>query len=127
MCALILDALGTHTSPSHELGKNGVLHNDAFHTFQQQNQPLLLYSLLAAKAINPDTGLAAELPKLLKCSDGAHWEESACQEWGRLAQGYKQVNGTDTLHFIPFSQLPTGQVPTYCCVVATDCPMKENT
>ena len=50
------------------------------------------YAMLAKqqanKAINPDTGELAEYPVLLKSTDGEHWEESCCEEVGRLAQGY---------------------------------------
>ena len=38
----------------------------------------------ALKAINPDTGLGAKHPELRKSSDGLHWEQSFCNEIGRL-------------------------------------------
>ena len=69
-----------------------------------------LHAHQANKAINPDTGKLAEYPALLKSTDGKHWEESTCQEIGRLAQGYPPSipKGTDTIFFIPFDQIPTG-------------------
>ena len=40
------------------------------------------------KAIHPETGKLCEYPALLQSSDGHHWQESTCEEIGRLAQGY---------------------------------------
>ena len=56
----------------------------------------------ANKAIHPDTGELVEYPALLQSTDGDHWEESCCEEIGRLAQGYKPniPTGTNTIHFI---------------------------
>ena len=82
----------------------------------------------ANKAINPDTGKLAEYSTLLKSSDGIHWEESCCEEVGRLAQGYHPTvpKGTDTMHFIRFDQIPAGRKATYLRLVVADRPMKAN-
>jgi len=82
----------------------------------------------AHKAINPDTGKLAEYPVLLKSTDGYHWEESCCEEIGRLAQGYlpNVPQGTDTIHFIRFDQIPKGRSPTYLRLVVADRPTKSN-
>ena len=76
------------------------------------------------KAVNPDTGLLAELPELLKRSDGALWNRSNCEEWGRLAQGFDDVQGTNTIHFIHPSNIPKGRKPTYVRLVTADRPQK---
>ena len=82
----------------------------------------------ANKAINPDTGKLAEYCTLLKSSDGNHWEESNCEEIGRLAQGYWPTipKGTDTIHFICFDQFPKGRKATYLRLVVANRPMKDN-
>ena len=82
----------------------------------------------ANKAINPDTGKLAEYSTLIKSSDGDHWEESNCEEIGRLAQGYPPAvpKGTDTIHFIRFDQIPKGRKATYLRLVVADRPMKAN-
>ena len=79
-------------------------------------------------AVHPDTGRSVEYPALLKSSDGKHWEESNCEEIGRLAQGYLPniPQGTNTLHFIRFDQVPKDRKVTYLRVVVADRPMKTN-
>ena len=81
----------------------------------------------ANKAINPDTGLPAEYPELIKSSDGHHWEEANCNEFGRLCQGYKNIKGTDTMHFISKTDIPKGRRPTYMRIVCADRPLKTET
>ena len=83
---------------------------------------------LANKAVNPDTGKLSEYSTLLQSSDGQHWEESCCEEIGRLAQGYPPTvpQGTDTMHFIRIDQIPHGRKATYLRLVVADRPMKAN-
>ena len=98
-------------------------------TIKQQNFFEKCFHLQQAnKAINPDTGKLAEYSTLLKSSDGEHWEESCCEEVGRLAQGYPPSvpKGTDTIHFIRFDQIPAGRKATYLRLVVADRPMKDN-
>jgi hypothetical protein len=52
-------------------------------------------------------------------------EESCAKEAGRLAQGYKQAKGTNTIHFICHDQLPKGRQATYLRNVVADCPQKD--
>ena len=79
-------------------------------------------------AIHPDTGKLAEYPALLKSSDGKLWEESNCEEIGRLADGYLPniPKGTKTLHFIRFTKIPKDRKATYLRIVVADRPMKSN-
>ena len=78
----------------------------------------------AYKAVNPDTGLDAEYPELVRSSDGPYWEEGMCNEIGRLFQGYKDIKGTDTCTFIPKSKVPKDRKVTYVRVVVADRPRK---
>ena len=43
-----------------------------------------------------------------------------------MAQGHKEVQGTNSIFFIPMSQLPPGRKPTYYRPVCADRPNKEN-
>ena len=85
-------------------------------------QQCYLLQQQANKAINPDTGKLAEYSTLLKSSDGEHWQESCCQEIGRLAAGYPPEipTGTETMHFIRFDQIPEGKKATYLRLVVAD-------
>ena len=113
----------TPAPPSANLAQNQ-LNKDCREFFQ-----LCLHAQEKAnKAINPDTGKLSEYSTLLKSSDGIHWEESCCEEVGRLAQGYHPTipKGTDTMHFIRFDQIPEGRKATYLRLVVADRPMKAN-
>ena len=78
----------------------------------------------ALKAVNPDTGLDAEYPELLRSSEGQHWEEQMCHEIGRLFQGYKETKGTDTCRFIRITEMEKGRKATYARIVVADRPRK---
>ena len=79
---------------------------------------------LHGHAINPDTGKIAEYRELSQSSDGAIWQNSNCEEIGRLAQGYGTVNGTNTIHFIRRSAIPRGRRAAYLRVVSAFRPEK---
>lgn len=83
---------------------------------------------VAHKAINPDTGLPAECKtlRLSKSSAAPRWTEEQCNECGCSAQGHKDVQGTNTMHFIPVTKLPPGRKPTQCRPGCADRPNKEN-
>jgi hypothetical protein len=53
-------------------------------------------------AINPDTGLPAEYPELIKSSDGEHWIAAGSEEIGRLTEGNGSTmqTGTGTMEFM---------------------------
>ena len=81
---------------------------------------------LHGHAINPDTGKIAEYRELSQSSDGAIWENSNCEEIGRLAQGYGAIKGTNTIHFIRRSAIPRGRKAAYLRVVSAYRPEKAN-
>ena len=66
----------------------------------------------------------ADYKVLSKSSDGEHWIEGNCHEFGRLSQGYKDTEGTDTIHFIPVSKMPADRKATYFRPVCADRPNK---
>ena len=80
---------------------------------------------LHGHAINPDTGKIAEYCKLSQSSEGALWQNSNCEEIGRLAQGYGAIKGTNTIHFIRRSAIPRGHKAAYLRVVSAFRPEKE--
>ena len=89
--------------------------------------PLLhQYFALHGHAINPDTGKIAEYRELSQCSEGAIWQTSNAEEIGRLAQGYGDIKGTNTIYFIPASAVPQGRKVTYVRVVSAMRPEKAN-
>jgi hypothetical protein len=54
------------------------------------------------------------------------WQESAANEFGRLAQGIKgRVEYTDAIDFIHFHEKPKDKKATYGCVVCTVRPQKK--
>ncbi len=75
---------------------------------------------VAFKVINPDTGLPAEYKELSKSSVGPQWQGEHCNKIGRLAQGFQEVKGTSSMHFIPVNKIPPGKKATYCRPVCAD-------
>ena len=64
-------------------------------------QETFIHHALHGYAVNPDTGRIAQYPELSQCSEGALWEESNMDEWGRLMNGHQNMKtGTNTLKFI---------------------------
>jgi hypothetical protein len=80
---------------------------------------------LHGHAFNPDTGKIAEYRELSQCSEGCIWQGSNCEEIGRLAQGFGDVKGTNTIIFIPVSSVPKGRKVTYLRVVSAMRPEKD--
>ena len=80
---------------------------------------------LHGHAINPDTGAIAEYKELAASSEGHFWQASNAMEIGRLAQGYKDQKGTNTLFFIHKHEIPRGKKATYLRVVSAYRPEKE--
>ena len=81
---------------------------------------------LHGNAFNPDTGELAEYAELSKSSEGHLWQQSNIEEIARLAQGYKDIKGTDTIHFLPFDKIPPSRKATYLRIVSAFRPEKDN-
>ena len=101
--------------------------DDASKAWLQDALGVILPSEFALGAVHPDTGETVEYPALLKSSDGHLWVESCAEECGRLAQGYKNEKGTDTIKFIKITDIPHGRKATYLRLVASDRPNKAQT
>ena len=98
----------------------------ARHTPQPSSLPVPLQYAFHGHAINPDTGKIAEYRELSKCSEGALWQAANADEIGRLAQGFGDQKGTNTMFFIPVSAMPAGRKATYLRVVSAFRPEKAN-
>lgn len=82
------------------------------------------HSAYHGNAFNPDTGKIAEYPELRKSSEVPLWEAANAEEIGRLAQGYGDVAGTNTIFFISKDKIPKNKRPTYLRVVMAYRPEK---
>ena len=78
------------------------------------------------KAIHPDTGMLSEYHDLAQSSEGARWQEAYCKEVHHLAGGTPEEPGTNTIQFIPLSEVPKGESVTYCRTVADYRPQKAD-
>ena len=80
----------------------------------------------ANAVIDPNTGAMLEYRHLRCGPDKEQWIKAAADEIGRLAQGVQphMQTGTDTMHFIPHTDLPPGRVATYPRIVAAEKPHK---
>ena len=95
-------------------------------TAQQPTFPAHAY-WTANAVVDPATGLALEYNALRLGPDSQLWIQGASNEMGRLAQGLAStaLAGTNTIHFIKHTDLPTGRKATYLRVVATYKPTKK--
>jgi hypothetical protein len=76
--------------------------------------------------IDEETGKALEFRHLIKLDKYREiWMKSFANELGRLAQGIRDIPGTDTINFIKFADVPKGETVTYGRIVCTYRPQKE--
>jgi hypothetical protein len=85
----------------------------------------------ANAGIDTETGKAMEYRELLKVPRHHKiWSKSSANEFGRLTQGICDILGTDTFHFISYSQVPKGRITTYarfCCSIRPQKAEQEHT
>ena len=100
-----------------------------------QHLPIVPYNLrprtsrphYAAPITHSETGRSMEYKDLITDpSTRTTWLHSAANEFGRLAQGLpdERVEPTNTMFFIPFSQVPKHKRPTYARFVCSYRPQK---
>ena len=70
-------------------------------------------------------GVAQEYRHMVKGPDRKIWEISFANEMGQLAQGIIMVKGTNTVIFIPKTQVPKDKKVTYGKIVCKVNPEKE--
>ena len=80
----------------------------------------------ACAVTDPKTGQQMEYRHLIKNPDTkAIWELSCANEYGRLTNGIRDIEGTNTIRFIPLSAIPRGRKPTYSRYVCEIRPQKK--
>ena len=85
----------------------------------------LIQMMEANSVIHTITGVPQEY-RHCKVSDHKIWKRSFANELGQLAQGIRNIKGTDTIHFIPKSKVPFGEkTATYGKIVCNIKPDKE--
>ena len=76
--------------------------------------------------VDESTGKSLEFRHLIKMDKYRDvWMHSFANELGRLAQGIRNIKGTDTTKFIPLSSVPKVETATYSRIVCTLCPQKD--
>jgi hypothetical protein len=80
--------------------------------------------------LNVDNGQLSEYHQLLRSSEGPLFEASACKQFARHAQGIPSAgiptsSGSNTLRFIPITDLTKDLKATYPCVVVADRSQKR--
>lgn len=81
----------------------------------------------ANAVLNTDTGLMEEYRQLHKGKDKQIWQRSFSNELGRLAQGIRDIKGTDCITFIPYEQIPKDKKVAYARIVCSIRPQKKET
>lgn len=76
---------------------------------------------VAYVVIDEETGEALEFRHLIEGKESDKWEAAMAKEIGRLTQGCKQhgIEGTDTMKFISYDDLPADRKATYSRIVAS--------
>ena len=89
-------------------------------------QPDDLVEDFAFAILDEETGKTLEFRQLIKLDKYRDiWMHSFANELGRLAQGIRDIRGTNTINFIPFSEVPEGEAVTYGRIVCTYRPQKD--
>ena len=84
-------------------------------------------NIMALAVMCEDTGKLLNYKKLLKTKHKDVWTKSCSNEFGRLAQGNGTVEGTNTIFFINFHEMPKGRKATYANIVVDIRPEKKET
>ena len=71
------------------------------------------------------SGVDQEYRHLIKGPERKMWERSFANKLGQLAQGIREVKGTNTVIFIPKSKVPKDKKVTYGKIVCDMKPEKE--
>ena len=82
---------------------------------------------MASPVINPDTGVSLEYRHLIQGPDKDIWVKALANDFGRLAQGVKDIipTGNSKIFFIHPSEILTHNKVTYGCLVVDIRTLKE--
>ena len=89
--------------------------------------PIHFKEHMACPVINPDTGVSLEYRHLIQGPDKDIWVKALANDFGRLAQGVKDIipTGNSTIFFIHPCEIPTHKKVTYGRLVVDIRPLKE--
>ena len=97
------------------------------HRPHQYNTRYSIQKYGACAVIDPDTGKTLQYKQLIQHPKHKNiWNTSMSNEIGRLAQGNKNVKGTNTMFFLPFEEIPINRKKdiTYARIVVDYRPQK---
>ena len=96
-------------------------------TFETNNQPQTYVPPNYAYAIvDPESGKELEYRDLIKSEKYKDvWSASFARELHQLAQGTNEINGTNTIYFVPHRKIPHGRKFTYSRICINFRPQKE--
>ena len=111
-------SLSTEESAANHALQLWQLHTTIATNFPQEN--------FAHAIIDEETGKSLEFRHLIKLDKYRDiWMKSFANELCRLAQGIRDIPGTNTIDFIPFAEVPKGETVTYDRIVCTFRPQKD--
>jgi hypothetical protein len=83
-------------------------------------------AIVCNHVLDPKTGEKQEYCHLIKQPESIDtWNRSFANELGRLAQGIRDQQGTNTILFIPYVDVPKDRTVTYGHIVVNICPHKD--
>ena len=98
------------------------------HSFKHRATQALVANVIFNHSINhvyDDNGNRLNLDDLITGPTQGIWIKATCNEIGRLAQGYGNVKGTDTIEFISHRDVPENKKVTYANFVCDIRPLKS--
>ena len=124
------------TAPNHNINQQPLprvpMDNDGRVTTQDVTLPtpsfpdMPLMQHRCNSVFDPDTGKSLKYRQLIKHPTLKHiWLHSSANEFGRLAQGIRDIPGTDTITFIPRKMVPQHKRVTYGRFVTDIRPQKD--
>ena len=107
-------------TPKYSRGLSAANHALQVYQLAQTMQANFPTENFACAILDDETGQSLEFRHLIKLDKYRDvWMKSFANELGRLAQGIRDIPGTDTIDFIPLSQVPKGEAVTYGRIVCT--------
>ena len=99
----------------------------ADHLAKTTAHPIHFHEHMACPVINPDIGVSLEYCHLIQVPDKYIWVKALANDFGRLAQGVKDIipTGNSTIFFIHPNEIPAHKKVTYSRLVLDIRPLKE--
>jgi hypothetical protein len=124
--ALVSHRLSTETSATASFSLSAIYTEcDILPEFNAHNS-MHIPKGYAMKAMNIDTQELEEYKGLQLSSKGMLWIKSCSEEFHRLCTGTSQTPGSNTMFFIPHTDVPSDRKVTYMRLVITNRPQKSN-